>query len=78
MSDESGSVAIAYGAFAAGLTLAIVGVAGMVGAVLDHSYSAVPDQAIQVVPSIEALSQVSGYLDRYGWGDVVRLAGGGR
>lgn len=78
VSDESGSVVIVYGAFAAVTTLAIVGIAGMVGSVLDHSYSAVPDEAIQVVPSIEGLSQVSGYLDRYGLGDVISLAGGGR
>ena len=37
--DLSGGVAIAYGMLV--LTAAIVSVAGMVGSVMDHSYSAI-------------------------------------
>ncbi len=56
--DESGGVAITYGLLALALTAAIVSVAGMVGSVMGHSYSAIPDEAIQTVPAMEGLSQV--------------------
>ncbi len=75
--DESGGVAIAYGVLALALTVAIVGVAGMVGSVMGHSYSAIPDEAIETVPSMEGLSQVAGYLDGVKLGEMIRLSGGG-
>ncbi len=75
--DESGGVAIAYGVLALALTVAIVSVAGMVGSVMGHSYSAIPDEAIETVPSMEGLSQVAGYLDGVKLGEMMRLSGGG-
>ncbi len=75
--DESGGVAVTYGVLALALTVAIVSVAGMVGSVMGHSYSAIPDEAIQTVPSMEGLSQVAGYFDGFNLGEVIRLAGGG-
>ncbi len=75
--DESGGVAITYGGLALVLTVAIVSVAGMVGSVMGHSYSAIPDEAIQTVPSMEGLSQVAGYLDGVKLGEMMRLSGGG-
>ncbi len=75
--DESGGVAINYGVLALALTVAIVGVAGVVGSVMGHSYSAIPDEAIQTVPSMEGLSQVAGYFDGFNLGEMIRLAGGG-
>ncbi len=75
--DESGGVAIAYGVLALALTVAIVSVAGMVGSVMGHSYSAIPDEAIETVPSMEGLSQVAGYLDGVKLGEMIRLSGGG-
>ena len=75
--DESGGVVIAYGVFALALTAAIVSVAGMVGAFMGHSYSAIPDEAIETVPSMEGLSQVAGYFDGLKLGEMIRLAGGG-
>ncbi len=74
--DESGGVAIA-GVLALALTAATVSVAGMVGSVMGHSYSAIPDEAIQTVPSMEGLSQVAGYFDGFNLGEVIRLTGGG-
>jgi Flp pilus assembly pilin Flp len=61
--DETGGVAVAYGAFALGLTAAIVGMAGLVGSVLDHSYSAIPYEASDRAPAIESFSQAAVYLD---------------
>ncbi len=75
--DESGGVAITYGGLALALTVAIVSVAGMVGSVMGHSYSAIPDEAIQTIPSMEGLSQVAGYFDGFNLGEMIRLAGGG-
>ncbi len=75
--DESGAVAITYGVLAVALTAAIVSVAGMVGAVMGHSYSAISDEAIETLPSMEGLSQVAGYFDRFNLGEMIRLAGGG-
>ncbi len=74
--DESGGVAITYGVLALALTVAIVGVAGMVGSVMGHSYSAIPDAAIETVPSMEGLSQVAGYFDGFNLGEMIRLSGG--
>ncbi len=74
--DESGAVAIGYGAFALGLAVAIVSIAAVVGTVMDHSYSAIPDEAIQAVPAMEGLSQVAAYLDGTGLGKMVSLVGG--
>ncbi len=74
--DESGVVVIAYGMLALVLTGAIVGVAGMVGSVMGHSYSAMPDEAIETVPSMEGLSQVAGYFDSFKLGEMIRLSGG--
>ncbi len=73
--DESGGVATAYGMVV--LTAAIVSVAGMVGSVMGHSYSAITDEAIQTVPSMEGLSQVAGYFDGFNLGEIIRLSGGG-
>jgi Flp pilus assembly pilin Flp len=75
--DESGGVAITYGVLALALTAAIVSVVGMVGSVMGHSYSAIPDEAIQTVPSMEGLSQVAGYFDGFKLGEMIRLSGGG-
>ncbi len=75
--DESGGVAITYGVLALALTAAIVSVAGMVGSVMGHSYSAIPDEAIETVPAMEGLSQVAGYFDGLKLGEMIRLAGGG-
>ncbi len=63
--DESGVVAIAvsYGAFALGLTAAIVSMAGMAGSVLDHSYSAIPFEAVDRAPAIEGLTEIAGHMD---------------
>jgi Flp pilus assembly pilin Flp len=60
--DESGTAAVAatYGAFALGLTAAIVSMAGMAGSVLDHSYSAIPFDATDRAPAIEGFSQIAG------------------
>ena len=74
--DESGGVVIIYGVLASILTVAIVGVAGMVGSVMDHSYSAIPDEAIETIPSMEGLSQVAGYFDSFKLGEMIRLSGG--
>ena len=73
--DQSGGVAIAYGMLV--LTAAIVSLAGMVGSVMDHSYSAIPYEAIEAVPSMEGLSLVAGYLDGFKLGEMIRLALGG-
>ncbi len=75
--DESGGVVIAYGVLALALTVAIVSVAGMVGSVMGHSYNAIPDEAIETVPSMEGHSQVAGYLDGVKLGEMIRLSGGG-
>ncbi len=63
--DESGAVAIAvtYGAFALGLTAAIVSMAGMAGSVLDHSYSAIPYDAVDRAPAIEGFTEIAGHFD---------------
>ncbi len=73
--DESGGVTIACGMLV--LTAAIVSVLGMVGSVMDHSYSAIPDAAIETVPSMEGISQVAGYFDSFNLGEMIRLSGGG-
>ncbi|MCH8925171.1 MAG: hypothetical protein IH924_03415 [Proteobacteria bacterium] len=73
--DQSGGVAIAYGLLV--LTAAIVSVAGMVGSVMDHSYSAIPYEAIETVPSMEGLSLVAGYFDGAKLGEMIRLSPGG-
>ena len=75
--DESGGVAITYGVLALALTAAMVSVVGMVGSVMGHSYSAIPDEAIQTVPSMEGLSQVAGYFDGFKLGEMIRLSGVG-
>ncbi len=75
--DESGGVVIAYRVLALALTVAIVSVAGMVGSVMGHSYSAIPDEAIETVPSMGGLSQVAGYFDGFKLGEMLRLSGGG-
>ena len=78
--DESGAVAIAVttGAFALGLTAAIVSMAGMAGSILDHSYSAIPFDATDRAPAIEGLTEIAGRIDgtylREAFG---RLLGGG-
>ncbi len=63
--DETGAVAIAAtcGAFALGLTAAIVSMAGMVGSVLDHSYSAIPFDAMDRAPAIEGFTEIAGHID---------------
>ena len=75
--DESGGVVITYGVLASVLTVAIAGVAGMVGSVMGHSYSAISDEAIETVPSMEGLSQVAGYFDGFDLVEMIRLSGGG-
>ena len=75
--DESGGVVITYGVLASVLTVAIAGVAGMVGSVMGHSYSAISDETIETVPSMEGLSQVAGYFDGFDLGEMIRLSGGG-
>ena len=59
------------------LTAAIVSLAGMVGSVMDHSYSAIPYEAIEAVPSMKGLFLVAGYLDGFKLGEMIRLALGG-
>ncbi len=59
------------------LTAAIVSLAGMVGSVMDHSYSAIPYEAIETVPSMEGLFLVAGYLDGFKLGEIIRLSLGG-
>ncbi len=63
--DESGVVAITvtYGAFALGLTAAIVSMAGMAGSVVDQSYSAIPFDTLDRVPAIEDLTRIAGQID---------------
>ncbi len=75
--DESGGVVITYGVLASVLTVAIAGATGMVGSVMGHSYSAISDEAIETVPSMEGLSQVAGYFDGFNLGEMIRLSGGG-
>ena len=75
--DESGGVVITYGVLASVLTVAIAGVASMVGSVMGQSYSAISDEAIETVPSMEGLSQVAGYFDGFNLGEIIRLSGGG-
>ena len=75
--DESGGVVITYGVLASVLAVAIAGVAGMVGSVMGHSYSAISDEAIETVPSMEGLSQVAGYFDGFDLVEMIRLSGGG-
>ncbi len=80
LTDESGAVAVAatYGAFALGLTAAIVSMAGMAGSILDHSYSAIPFDATDRAPAIEGFTEIAGHIDgtylREAFG---RLLGGG-
>ncbi len=80
LKDESGAVAIAvtYGAFALGLTAAIVSMAGMAGSVVDHTYSAIPFGALDRAPAIEDLTKIASQIDgsylREAFG---RLLGGG-
>ncbi len=63
--DESGAVPIAvtYGAFALGLTAAIVSMAGMAGSVVDRSYSAIPYDATDRAPAIEGFTEIAGHFD---------------
>lgn len=63
--DDSGAVAVAttYGAFALGLTAAIVSMAGMAGSVMDHSYSAIPIEAMDRAPAIEGFTKIAGHFD---------------
>ena len=61
--DESGAVAVTYGAFTLGLTAAIVSMAGMAGSVLDRSYSAIPFDATDRAPAIEGFTKIAGYID---------------
>lgn len=78
--NESGAVAnaVTYGAFALGLTAAIVSLAGMAGSVLDRSYSVIPFDALDRAPAIENLMRIAGQIDgtylREAFG---RLLGGG-
>ena len=44
---------------------------------MDHSYSAIPYEAIEAVPSMEGLFLVAGYLDGFKLGEMIRLALGG-
>ena len=74
--DESGGVVIAYGVLALVLTVAIVSVAGMVGSVMGHSYSAIPDQALERIPSMGGTSPAAGYPDSFKLGEMIRLSGG--
>jgi Flp pilus assembly pilin Flp len=79
MKDESGAVAIAvtYGAFALGLTAAIVSMAGMAASVVDHSYSAIPFNALDRAPAIEDLTKIASHIDgSYLRGVFGRLLGG--
>lgn len=61
--DETGAVAVIYGAFALGLTAAIISMAGMAGSVLDHSYSAVPFDATDRAPATEGFTKFAGRID---------------
>ncbi len=63
--DESGVVAIAvtYGAFALGLTAAIISMVGMAGSVVDQTFSAIPFDALDRVPVIEDLTKIAGHMD---------------
>ncbi len=63
--DESGAVPIAvtYGAFALGLTAAIVSMAGMAGSVVDHSYSAIPYDATDRAPATEGFTEIARHFD---------------
>ncbi len=61
ITDESGAVVVIYGAFALGLTAAIVSMAGMAGSVLDHSYSAIPFDATDRTPATEGFTKIAGY-----------------
>ena len=63
--DETGAVAIAvtYGAFALGLTAAIVSMAGMAGSILDRSYGAIPFDAADRAPAIEGFMNIAGHID---------------
>jgi Flp pilus assembly pilin Flp len=63
ITDESGAVAVIYGAFALGLTAAIISVAGMAGSVLDHSYSAIPFDATDRAPATEGFTKLAGRID---------------
>ncbi len=75
--DESGGVVIAYGVLALVFAVAIVSVAGMVGSVMGHSYSAIPDQALERIPSMGGHSQAAGYTDSFELGEMIRLSGVG-
>ena len=59
--DKSGAVAVTYGAFALGLTAAIISMAGMAGSVLDHSYSAIPFDATDRAPATEGFTKIADY-----------------
>ena len=37
--------------------------AGMVGSVLDHSYSAIPFDAMDRAPAIEGFTEIAGHID---------------
>ncbi len=79
ITDETGAVAIAvtYGAFALGLTAAIISMAGMVGSVVDHSYSAIPFDTLDRAPAIEGFAEIAGHFDgSYLRGAFGRLMGG--
>ena len=72
ITDESGAVVVIYGAFALGLTAAIISMAGMAGSVLDHSYSAIPFDATDRAPATEGFTKIAGY----GGGSYLREAFG--
>ncbi len=63
ITDESGAVAVIYGAFALGLTAAIISMAGMAGSVVDHSYSAIPYDATDRAPANEGFGNFAGRID---------------
>lgn len=60
LQDETESTTVIYGAFTLGLTAAIVGMAGMVGSVLDHTYSAIPYDALDRMPAMEDFTRIAG------------------
>ena len=64
--NECLSIAMVYGALASVIVTAAVAMFAMMGLVFDHSYSAIPSEAIDLLPSMEGLSQVAGYLDGIG------------
>ena len=66
LKNQTGSVAVAYGALALLLTTAVVAMFATAGLVLDHSYSAIPNDASDLLPPIDGLSGVREYLNGFG------------